>query len=71
MKLRIHVSGLSANDADGLLRECARHGADGKIAFSKSENVSLFIKQEGTLEDLMATASIVFHEKHFTVGFSA
>ena len=70
MKLRIHISGLSPNDADGILRDCSRHGANGKIAFSKGENVSLFITQEGTLEDLMATASIVFHEKHFTVGFS-
>ena len=70
MKLRIHISGLSPNDADGILRDCSRHGANGKIAFSKGENVSLFITQEGTLEDLMATASIVFHEKHFNVGFS-
>ena len=70
MKLRIYVSDLSPNDADGLLRDCSRHGADGKIAFSKGENVSVFIKQEGTLEDLMATASIVFHEQHFAVRFS-
>lgn len=70
MKLRIHISNLSANDADCILRDCTKHGADGKIAFSKSERVALFIKQEGTLEELMATASIVFHERHFTVGFS-
>lgn len=70
MKLRIHISRLSPNDADGLLRDFTRHGANGKIAFGAGSTVGLLVEQEGTLEELMATASIAFHEKHFNVGFS-
>ena len=70
MKLRIHLTGLSPNDADGILRECAKLGADGKIAFSEKHTTALLITQEGELEDLMATASIAFHEEHFNIGFS-
>ena len=70
MKLRIHITGISPNDADGLLRDFTRHGAEGKIAFSVGDNVGLLVIQDGTLEDLMATASIAFHEEHFNVGFS-
>lgn len=70
MKLRIHITNLSPNDADGILRECAKRGANGKIAFSEGPRTALLITQEGKLEDLMATASIAFHEEHFNVGFS-
>lgn len=70
MKLRIHITGLSANDADGLLRDFTRHGAEGKIAFGFGDKVGLLVTQEGTLEDLLSTASVAFHEEHFNVGFS-
>lgn len=70
MKLRIHITGLSPNDADGLLRDFTSHGAEGKIAFSVGDRVGLLVTQEGTLKDLMGTASIAFQEEHFNVGFS-
>ena len=38
MKLRIHISRLSPNDADGLLRDFTRHGANGKIGYYSEYN---------------------------------
>ena len=71
MKLRIYVTGLSPNDADYLLRVYSRHGAEGKIAFSVGETVAIIVKQTGTLEELMSSASLAFHEDRFRVEFSS
>lgn len=70
MFLRVILSDLTANDADYFLRELTKKGADGKIVFGGAFAQSVVATQQGTLEDLLETASVAFHANSFRVEIS-
>ena len=70
MFLRIYIERLSANDADFLLREFSKFGADAKMAFGKDDNHSILIKQEGEAEDLLKSVSVALREESFRIDIT-
>ena len=70
MFLRIYLDRLSANDADFLLREFSRFGAEAKMAFGEGENHSILVKHEGEAEDVLKSVSVALREEYFRIEIS-